>query len=181
MDPISSENSPAGETLSPTPEQRIQELEAALAAKENELTESRENFLRAAADFDNYRRRLDREKVDIRKFANESLIREFLPVLDSFDQALEKTKHEEISDVKLVIQGVELVYKQLIEMLAKQDVEPIKTVGEKFDPNLHQAIQRIENSQIDIETVKQEFSKGYMIAGRLLRPAMVLVEVPSPA
>jgi molecular chaperone GrpE len=144
-----------------------------------DLAEMKERLLRNVAEMDNMRKRLEREKADFIKFSLESVLKDMIPVLDSFDKALfGVSSHSESGDPKSFHDGMTMVHKQLLNALAKHGLEPVESVGKPFDPNLHQAIQRIESSDVSDEVVATEFMKGYALHGRLIRPAMVSVKVP---
>jgi molecular chaperone GrpE len=155
-----------------TPESRLLEL---IAEREQLLAEKadlQDRLLRQRAEFDNYRRRADRERFDYLQYAATDLVREILPVLDDFERAL---KHETTDQD--YAKGVELIYQRLAEILKKMGLEPVETGGRQFDPNLHQAVQRVETHDADDQSILSEFQKGYNFRGKLLRPAMVKVAV----
>jgi molecular chaperone GrpE len=131
-----------------------------------------DSLLRQRAEFDNYRRRADRERADYLQYAAMDLVREILPAVDDFERAL---KHE-TADQEYA-KGVELIYQRLSETLKRMGLEPVETAGRRFDPNLHQAVQRVETEDAADQTILDEFQKGYNFRGRLLRPAMVKVAV----
>ena len=142
-----------------------------------ELAEMKDRLLRNVAEMDNMRKRLEREKSDFIKFSTESILKEMIPVLDSFDKAL-PTSSSLSGEVAKFQEGMTMVYKLFLAALAKHGLEPVEAVGKLFDPNFHQAIQRIESGDVTEEIVATEFMKGYALHGRLLRPAMVSVKVP---
>ena len=140
-----------------------------LAAEKAEL---HDRLLRARAEFDNARRRAERERSDFLQFAAMDLVREILPVLDDFERALKvETADREYA------KGVELIYQRLFETLKKLGLEPIETGGKPFDPNLHQAVERVETEEAEDQAILGEFQRGYNFKGKLLRPAMVRVAV----
>ncbi len=143
-----------------------------------ELAEMKERLLRNVAEMDNMRKRLEREKADFIKFSMESVLKDMIPVLDSFDKALSASSHSESGDSKSFHDGMSMVHRQFLTALSKHGLEPVESVGKPFDPNFHQAIQRIESSDVTDEIVATEFMKGYALHGRLVRPAMVSVKVP---
>lgn len=143
-----------------------------------EVRSLQDKYLRQAADLENYRRRSEREKAELLKFANENLVKDLLPVLDSFNQAI-GSQPEDSPGSAGVREGVQMVRQQFLAALRKHGLEEVVAVGERFDPNVHQAIQRIEDPACEQETVAQEFAKGYVLNGRLVRAAMVSVTVPS--
>lgn len=158
---------------------KLDAMEASLKAAEEEKTENYNKYLRALADLENVRRRSEREKSDLQKFVLESFLKDVLPVLDSFDKALAGGGQDEQEQKESFVAGIKLVNKQLVEVLEKQGLSAVAAEGAKFDPNLHQAIQKVECKDTDEELVKEEYSRGYTLHGRLLRPAMVSVKVPA--
>lgn len=140
-----------------------------------ELEEYKDRYMRSVADLENYRRRVEKEKSDLLNYGLEGFLKELLPVLDSLDKAIEDREDEKKESF---LDGVEMVRKQLLTVLSKSGLETIEASGAKFDPNLHQAIQKVEKEEIDEEMIDQEFAKGYLLNGRLLRPSMVTVAVP---
>lgn len=140
-----------------------------LAADKAEL---HDRLLRRQADFDNFRKRAERDRSDFLQFAGMEFAREMLPILDDFDRALKV----ETADADYA-KGVELIYARMYETLRKMGLEPMDTVGKTFDPNLHQAVDRVETDKAEDQTILGEFQKGYTFKGKLLRPAMVKVAV----
>ncbi len=151
--------------------------EAAAAATEtvDELSKLHDRYLRTLADFDNYRKRTEREKEDFRKFAVANMLREILPVLDNFDRALDHA--EEGDDFH---RGVLMIYKQLFDVLQKAGLKPIDEVGVRFNPNIHEGVIREENPSVPSHTVTAVLQKGYFLHDRVLRPALVKVAVGGP-
>jgi molecular chaperone GrpE len=129
-------------------------------------------MLRARAEFDNARRRAERERSDFLQYAAMDLVKELLPVLDDFERALKV----ETAD-RNYAKGIELIYGRLAETLKKMGLEAIETEGREFDPNLHQAVERVESADVEDQSILGEFQRGYNFKGRLLRPAMVKVAV----
>jgi molecular chaperone GrpE len=151
------------------------ELEAIRAEREKlaaEKTEMYDRLLRKQAEFDNFRRRTERDRSDFLQFAGMDLARELLPVLDDFERAL-KVECANPNYSK----GIELIYQRLSEILKRMGVEPIEAAGKKFDPNLHEAVVRVPTDDVEDQTVLEEFQRGYNFKGKLLRPAMVKVAV----
>ena len=148
------------------------ELEAAKA----EAAEYKDKYLRAHADFDNAKKRLEREKANAVAFANETFAKDLLVVLDSFDNALasiESADEENCSEVlKTMKEGVRLTYDQLIKVLAKHHIEEIACESE-FDPQVHQAVMQVESDAHESGQIVQVLQKGYTMKDRILRPAMV--------
>jgi molecular chaperone GrpE len=140
-----------------------------------ELRKVQDRYLRTLADFENYRKRAEREKDEFRRFALNNLIRDLLPVLDNFDRALE---HAEGGDD--FHKGVLMIYKQLWDVLEKAGIKPIEEVGVRFDPNIHEAVIGEEDPTVPANTVIALLQKGYFLHDRLLRPALVKVAVGGP-
>ena len=142
-------------------------------AQENRTLKDR--VLRTMADYENYRKRSDREKQEYFKYALADMIRDLLPILDNFDRALD---HAEEGDE--FHKGVLLIYKQLNDVLKRHGVTPIDEANVRFDPNIHEAVVREENSSVPSQTVVAILQKGYFLHDRVLRPAMVKVAVGGP-
>ena len=171
------------ELLNPSPEpsgpaepqsQNGTDLAAMTAERDRAVAEKQEiwdRYLRKQAEFDNFRKRVAREKEEILQFAAMETIRKLLPVLDDFERAL-KTPSEGDEYRK----GIELIHKRLYDTLVQTGLAPVETVGKKFDPHLHQAVDTVKDGQED-QTIVEEFQRGYEFKGRLLRPAMVKVAV----
>jgi molecular chaperone GrpE len=135
----------------------------------------RDRYMRAVADFDNFRKRSEREKADFFRYAVSSVLKDILPVLDNFDRALD---HAEQGDE--FHKGVLLIYKQLFDVLQKHGLTPIEESGVHFDPNIHEAVVREEDDSVPNHTVTAILQKGYFLHDRLLRPALVKVAVGGP-
>lgn len=146
-----------------------QEMEA-LEKEKNDLYEK---MLRVQAEYDNFRKRTQKEKEADRKYRSQSLIAELLPVVDNFERAL----NTEVQDdsTKSFIEGMEMIYRQFNQALLNEGVEVIETVGTEFDPNYHQAVMQVEDDQFDSNIVVEELQKGYKLKDRVIRPAMVKV------
>jgi len=168
-------------------------LEAMVNAK-NELTETlkqtqkealsmKERLARVSADFDNYKKRQVREQEDAKRFANERLLKDMMPVLDNLDRALDAAKQQtsDMSDAgKNVVDGVQMVLKQFSDSLKKHGVTPFSALGEVFDPNRHEAVAQREDTSAPANTVIEEYQRGYLLHDRLVRPAMVIVATGGP-
>jgi molecular chaperone GrpE len=168
--------SPDSDALPLEPEEEIQRLREALETKTREADEHRDRYLRSAAEFDNARKRAAREREDYTRYANESLLRELLPVLDNFDRALQAARGE--AGAETVTAGVELIQRELLRVLEKFGVAPFASVGQPFDPERHEAIARVPAEGQPEGTVMNETARGYTLNGRVLRPAMVTVATP---
>jgi molecular chaperone GrpE len=149
---------------------------AAVTAERDQLIsekgELQERLKRSLADFDNARKRFEQQRFDYVQFAAMDLVRELLPVVDDFERAL-KVESADQSYAK----GVELIYQRLCDTLKRMGLEPFDTAGQRFDPNLHQAVERVPSEEAEDQTILGEFQRGYNFKGRLLRPAMVRVAV----
>lgn len=132
-----------------------------------------DRLLRKQAEFENFRKRVEREKSDFMQFASADLIKELLNALDSFDLAIRTAAAES----KGTLRGFELIYKQLQDTLARFGLKPLDAKGQPFDPNFHQAVSTQPTNEVAENTVVEEMRKGYTLNGRLLRPAMVAVSV----
>ena len=155
-----------------TPDAQIAALAAErdqLAAEKGELSD---RLLRTLADFENFRRRADRDRSDFIQYAAMEMVRDLLPILDDFRRA----RKAETAD-KEYAKGVELIYQRLSETLKKAGLEPIEAAGKPFDPNVHQAVDRAQSEELPDQTVLEEYQSGYNFKGKLLRPAMVKVAV----
>lgn len=149
--------------------QALQEENDTLKAQLDVL---KDRLLRLQAEFDNYRKRTEKERLEAKKYEAEALASELLPVLDNFERAL-KTEVDESS--KGFYDGVKMVYEQLLEALKTQGVEQMDVLNKPFDPNLHHAVMQDENDSVESNIITEEFQKGYMIKDKVLRPAMVKV------
>ena len=153
--------------------------DAEMAKLTADLEELRQTLLRRQADFDNYRKRIEKERFEDSKRATARVIEGLIPVIDGFEHALAAHREPEYDNYR---KGFELIYKQLLENVAKLGIERIDPVGKSFDPHLHQAVDRAETTDHADGTILQVFQPGYVFHGRVLRPAMVRVAVhPSPA
>jgi len=148
---------------------------SAPTAAQQETSEFKDRYLRTLADFENFRKRSEREKQDFFKYALAGLLRELLPVLDNFDRALDHA-----ADGDDFHRGVHLIYKQLFDALTKHGLTPIEQSNVPFDPKIHEAVVREEDPTVPSHTVIAVLQKGYFLHDRLLRPAMVKVAVGGP-
>jgi molecular chaperone GrpE len=139
-----------------------------------DLDDLRQTLLRRQADFDNYRKRVEKERAEDSRRSTARVIESLIPVVDSFDQALALHREPEYANYR---KGFELIHKQLLDNIAKLGAERIDPLGMTFDPHLHQAMDRTETGDKDEGTILQVFQPGYVFHGRVLRPAMVRVAV----
>ena len=144
---------------------------------EAELSKAQERALRTAADAENFKKRLQREKEEQTRYANESFMRELLPVIDNLERALEHS--EDGSDQGGLVEGLNMTLKGFLDTLTRFGCTQIKAAGKPFDPNFHEAVSQEESADHEPNTVLRELQKGYMLKERLLRPAMVLVSKQS--
>jgi molecular chaperone GrpE len=167
---------PSNVSDEPVPPLTLEGQLAAVRAERDQLAAEKadlqDRLLRGRAEFDNARRRFERERSDFLQFAAMDLVKEILPVLDDFGRALKV----ETGD-RNYARGVELIYQRLYDALKKLGMEPIESEGKQFDPNLHQAVERVQTDEVDDQTILGEFQRGYNFKGKLLRPAMVKVAV----
>jgi len=152
----------------------MKDLEAKLEVKEQEAKENYDRLLRVSAEFENYKKRTSRELEEFRKFANQSLIKEMLSVVDNLELAMNSANGHKAIDQGL-LQGLDMTHKEILKVFEKFDVKPIEAKGQVFDPTFHEAVMQEETDNFDENTVITELQKGYLIHDRLLRPAMVVV------
>jgi len=174
-----SDSSAANAAADSSPEVNPADAEYANADAEvgklgKDLEDLRQTLLRRQADFDNYRKRVEKERSEDSRRTTARLIDALIPVIDSFDQALASHREPEYANYR---KGFELIHKQLLDNIAKLGAERVEPVGMKFDPHLHQAMDRTETTDEDEGTILQVFQPGYVFHGRVLRPAMVRVAV----
>ena len=158
----------------------LAELQAGLSAAKSEAEQWRDRFLRKAAEFENYRKRVEREKGESIILAKSSVLAEWLPIVDACERALGSFSTIEETGggcLEQYREGFYLLYRQLADTLARLGVVPIAALGETFDPNLHEALTREETVEHDENTVVEELRTGYMYRDRLLRPAQVKVAI----
>ncbi|WP_127592124.1 nucleotide exchange factor GrpE [Paenibacillus lautus] len=178
--PNSGESGSAEEAVNP--EQEIPVTDSAdeagsaeLEKLQAEVLEHQQRTLRVQADFDNFRRRTQKEKEDLGKYASSKLITELLPVIDNFERALQAS--EENPEFESFSKGVSMIFRQLESVLATEGLTAMKSVGEPFNPEYHQAIMQVESDEYEEGIVVEEVQKGYMLKDKVLRPAMVKVSM----
>jgi len=148
-------------------------LEAELAQAKAKAAEHYDHLLRLQADFDNYRKRTQKEKVELIKYASERIVGDLLPVLDNFERAASAAKVN--PDFAAFSQGVDMILRQLQTALSKEGLKAMEAVGQPFDPNLHDAVLRVDSDEHPENTVVEEIQKGYYLKEKVLRPCMVKV------
>ncbi|MDR0386861.1 MAG: nucleotide exchange factor GrpE [Treponema sp.] len=172
---MTSENGESGEAAGKTPE--CLDDKAKIAALEAELAERNDQYLRKAADFENFRKRMIREKQDAIDFANRELLRDILPVIDDFERAIQSAATSQ--DFNSFYEGIGMIEKQLTSQLeSKWGLKRFDSVGEIFDPNLHEALMMERSADVAEPMVKEDLLKGYLLRDRILRPAKVMVVMP---
>jgi len=137
-----------------------------------EMQSAHDKYMRLYADFENYRRRISRDKEELIKYGNENLLSELLPVIDNLEMALKHASHDIASGL---VQGVEITLKELKRTLEKFGLSSIEAEGKPFDPMVHHAMTQMERDDVDDKTVVEEFRKGYMFKDKVLRPSLVAV------
>lgn len=173
-------------------EERVRELtaqleacEASLSSLEGRLRELQDAYLRSRADFDNYRKRVRREREELVAYRAWDLAGRLLPILDDFERALTAEREfspsegeaaaEAVARLRSFVEGVEMIYRRLLEALAEEGITPFGSVGDPFDPHLHEAMLRVETADVPPGRLVQVFTKGYTYKEKLLRPARVAV------
>jgi molecular chaperone GrpE len=149
------------------------DLNKKLEEVEKEKNEFSDRLLRTMAEFDNYRKRVAREKEDLIKYGNEKFAFDILSVMDNFERSLEQARKSQ--EVEPVIEGIEMIRKQFVSALEKFHIMPFESVGESFDPERHEAMAQQEHDEYEENTVIEEYQKGYFLKEKLLRPARVIV------
>ncbi|WP_432823214.1 nucleotide exchange factor GrpE [Trichloromonas sp.] len=149
-------------------------LEEQLAASRAESQKNWDLYLRERADLENFRRRAQREKEELSRFANENIIKEIVPVVDNLERAVAHARQES-GDTEGLLQGVEMTLSMFAKALDKFGVTPFNSVGEPFDPSRHEAMGLVESTEHAPNTVVHEMQKGYLLSSRLLRPALVML------
>lgn len=159
------------ETAVENDEATFDTIKKELEAQKELLQQSEDHYKRLQADFANFRRRNEKEREELSSVVLQGLIKDLLPIIDNFERALAV---EGVAGTPLH-DGISMVYNQLMESLKKNGLEVIKAAGEKFDPNFHQAVMRVQDPEKEDDTIEEEFQKGYMVQGRVIRPSMVKV------
>lgn len=153
--------------------EELEKLRKQLEIKEQESRENYDRFLRQTAELENFKKRMAREKADAIRYANESLIRDLLQVVDNLERAVEHAQGG--GNEKSLLDGVEMILKGFLDILARHGVTPVPAKGKSFDPEKHEAIAQVETDQVAPNTVVEEHHKGYYLLDRLLRPSLVSV------
>ena len=149
----------------------LEQLEEQVRLKDEEILKQKDTFLREKAELDNFKKRLIKEKEDFAQFANERLLKELLQIEDNLERAMEAPN----ATLESLKEGVEMIQKQFKDFLKNQKVEVIEAFGKPFDPNLHEVLNQQESEEHEENTVIEEYSKGFTLNGRILRPAKVVI------
>ena len=159
-----------------TGEESFEALNADLAAAKSEAAETYERMLRLMADFENYKKRAQRQMEDSRKYANETLIKELLSIVDNLERAVSAASGgEKKGDDACLVEGVEMTLNEILKLLKKYHVTPVEARGKPFDPVYHEAVMQEHSDDYPENTVISELQKGYQLHDRLIRPTMVVV------
>jgi molecular chaperone GrpE len=173
------ETPPEAEAATAPPEGAPAETEAApvdeAVGLKDALAAEKDRYVRLYAEFENYKKRTGRETDEFRKYANEKVLKEMLPVLDNLERAIVHVKEAPEEGVAKLLEGVELIRKQFADVLARFDVTPIPARDKPFDPQVHQAVSQQETPGVPDGTVVEELQRGFFYKERVLRPAMVVV------
>jgi len=156
-------------------EEELSETKKIVQEKDNLCKEYLKHLERLQADFDNYKKRQEKKQKEFIEFANEELINNLLSVLDNLERALDSTENEK--DTKAIKEGINNTLKEFRNILNKEGVKPMQSIGHRFDPYKHEAVMRIDTDKYSEDTITEEFRKGYYIKSKVLRPAMVKVAV----
>ena len=173
--PFAPENIQETEQDSKEPESDDNVCEDAISSLKEEIDKINNQYLRLAADFDNYRKRQAQEREALLKYGAEETLKKMIEALDNIDRA--KKSVENVEDVNTVKDSYELVFKQIYDVLAKMGMEVIETEGKEFDPNFHEAVMQTPTSELPENTIIAELQKGYKLGGKVLRPSLVNVAV----
>jgi len=167
-------NANGEETSEETLSDPIKTMETRIEELEKEVEVNYDRFIRVTADFENYKKRIAREMSDLRKFANENILKDILSAVDNLERAIESGSKQD-SEKQTLLEGVEITLKDLFRIFEKYGVKDFKSEGEPFNPVFHQAMMQEQTNDYPDNTVLNELQKGYTIHERLLRPAMVVV------
>lgn len=160
-------------------DETIEKLKSELEQVRQEAKDEHDRLLRLSAEFENYKKRMNRQSDEFKKYANESLLKELLTVVDNLERAITSTDGDRgVEKEGCVVEGVEMTLNEILKILRNYHVEPIEAKGKPFDPVYHEAMMQEETDEYPENTVVNELQKGYMLHDRLLRPAMVVVSKP---
>ncbi|MEQ1948968.1 MAG: nucleotide exchange factor GrpE [Bryobacteraceae bacterium] len=169
FEPAEVEDAGTGASADPDP---LAALAAERDAFASEAADLKDRLLRGQAEFQNFRKRAEKEKIEFSEYASTEAVRALLPIVDDFERALKvESADQEFS------RGIKLIYQRLFESLKKLGLEPMDSKGQPFDPNIHHAVEMVETADAADHTILDDYQRGYNFKGRLLRPAMVKVAV----
>lgn len=151
------------------------EQEVSQAETKKEEVDFKAKYFYIAAEMDNYRKRMEREKENLLKYGNERVLSDLLQVVDNFERTIDMLKPDQDPKMKNVVVGLDMVKKQFIDALSKHGLQPVEALGKEFDPNFHEAVAQEEAEGKKANEVVKEFQKGYTLNGRLVRAAKVVV------
>lgn len=154
-------------------EKKIRELEQQLEEERKRADENYNKYLRVQADFENFRRRTRSEKEELSRYASRSVLEKLLPFFDNFERALAASR--ENKDFDALVKGLDMVHKQLLQVMEQEELKPIEAVGQPFNPEYHQAVMQVETEEHEEGIVVEELQKGYMLKDKVIRPSMVKV------
>ncbi|MFQ3574123.1 MAG: nucleotide exchange factor GrpE [Thermodesulfovibrionales bacterium] len=146
-----------------------------ISRMQKEIEEMKEKYLRLYAEFENYKKKIQKDKEELIKYSNEALIYELLPIVDSIEMAIKHSLEAQTEGVNALRQGVENTLREIFRTLEKFGVQPIEAKDKPFDPNLHHAMSQIQREDLEENTVVEEFRKGYMLKDKVIRPSLVVV------
>lgn|SRR5690625_455290 len=169
---IATEQETSQENTDKETEETIEELQSEIKRMKEEYEKTYERMLRIQAEYENFKKRTQREKISDRKYRSQDLANELLPALDNFERALAIEATEE---TKSIIEGISMVYRQIKDAFKAEGIEEIECVGKEFDPNLHHAVMQVEDENKESNIIVEELQKGYILNDRVIRPAMVKV------
>ncbi|GEM_PF-1346888 len=156
-----------------TPPEPVKQVKDEVIDRDEEMRLLKEEKLRLYADFENFRRRKEEEVVNSRKYASEEILKQLLLIFDNFERAMETSKSSRNFDS--LMEGVQLIHRQMKELIEKEGITEIAAEGSPFDPSLHQAVMKVDNDELPDETVVDVLQKGYRLKDRVIRPSMVKV------
>ena len=171
--PDSEPEAETGEEQEPPTE--VDQLKKEVAEARAEAAETYDRLLRLSAEFENYKKRMQRQAEDHRKYANESIIKDLLSVVDNLERAVNASQQSGSEADACMLEGLEMTLNEIRKVLKKYHVEPVEAVGQPFDPTYHEAVMQQPSEDYPDNIVIQEMQKGYMLHDRLIRPAMVVV------
>lgn len=144
-------------------------------ALRTELAETRDRWIRLNADFENFRRRTLKEREEAHQFGHQALAKDLLPAVDNLERAIDAARKSGVGDLESLLQGLELVQRDLESVLSKHGVTEVEALGQPFDPSMHEALAQMPDDSVPANTVVKVFQRGYRLRDRLLRPAQVVV------